>query len=309
MGSNQHIKDPLRAYIYAGLAVVFWSTAASAFKLTLDHINYVQILFVATVTSCTALFFVLFFQRKLYLLRATTKKEYLYSALLGLLNPFLYYLILLKAYTILPAQVAQPLNFTWPIMLVLLSVPLLRQPVSLASMGTMLISFAGVYLISSQGDPFGMTIADPLGVFLALGSSVIWALFWIYNIRDHRNEVVKLFLSFSFALFYALVVMILFSDFRTITLEGIAGGVYIGMFEMGFTFVFWLKALQYAVSSDRISNMIYLTPFFALLLINQVLGEQIYFTTFWGLVLIVAGIVLQKFTLSGDKKINNKKLT
>ena len=36
---------------------------------------------------------------------------------MGLLNPVAYYLILFKAYTILPAQVAQPLNMIWPIVL------------------------------------------------------------------------------------------------------------------------------------------------------------------------------------------------
>ncbi len=295
MGIDQHPKDPLKAYIFAGLAVLFWSTAASAFKLTLDHINFIQILFVATLASCLALFLVLFFQKKLYLLIKTSREEYLRSAMLGLLNPFIYYLMLLKAYSLIPAQVAQPLNFTWPIMLVILSVPLLKQRIPPLSLGAMFISFAGVYLISSRGNPFDLKIADPLGVSLALGSSVIWAIFWIYNVRDPRNEVVKLFLSFLFAVFFAFLAMILSSGFESFNWYGITGGIYIGLFEMGFTFIFWLKALQYAVSTDKVSNMIYLTPFFALLLINLVVGEYIHFTTVVGLIMIIGGILLQKF--------------
>jgi len=53
----------------------------------------------------------------------------MHSALLGLINPFIYYLILLKAYQLLPAQVAQPLNMIWPIILVFLSIPLLGQKI------------------------------------------------------------------------------------------------------------------------------------------------------------------------------------
>ncbi len=295
MGGNRHPKNQSRAYMYAVLAVVFWSTAASAFKLTLEHAAPLQILFVATLTSCVALAGVLFIQGRFRLLKQTSGRELFYSAVMGLLNPFMYYLVLFEAYSLLPAQVAQPLNFTWPIMLVILSVPLLRQPISPWSIGTMLISFAGVYLISSQGRPFDMRFADPLGVSLALGSSVIWALFWIYNVRDGRNEVVKLFLSFSFALIFASLAMVLTSGFGALNFYGSAGGVYIGLFEMGFTFVFWLKAMQFAVSTDRISNMIYITPFLALVLIGIILGEQIHLTTVGGLILIVAGIVLQKF--------------
>jgi drug/metabolite transporter (DMT)-like permease len=294
MGINQHPKDPAKAYFFAALAVLFWSTASSAFKLTLDHIDFIQIVFIATLTSCLALFSVLSLQGNLNLLRGSTRSELIRSALLGLLNPFLYYIVLLKAYSILPAQVAQPLNFTWPIMLVILSAPLLNQKIPVLSLAAMFVSFAGVYLISSQGNPFDFDIADPLGISLALGSSVIWALFWIFNVRDPRNEVIKLFLSFFFAVFYIGVIMIFSPGPGAINLYGITGAVYIGLFEMGFTFVFWLKALQYAVSSDKVSNMIYITPFFALVLISVLVGEQIYITTFGGLVLIVAGMILQK---------------
>ncbi len=299
MGVYQHQKDPAQAYIYAGLAVLFWSTAATAFKLTLDHINYIQILFIATFTSCIALFLVLYFQKKIYLIRNTSWEEYKSSALLGLLNPFLYYFVLLKAYSILPAQVAQPLNFTWPIMLVILSVPLLKQSISWLSIGAMFISFAGVYIISSQGNPFELNFTNPVGISLALGSSVLWALFWIYNVRDERHEVVKLFMGFLFALFYASLAMIFSAGFQSLNLYGIAGAVYIGLFEMGFTFIFWLKALQFAVSTDRVSNMIYITPFFSLMLIKLIVGEDVHLTTIGGLILIVAGIVVQRIKSEG----------
>jgi drug/metabolite transporter (DMT)-like permease len=300
MEGGQHLKNPLRAYIFAGLAVLFWSTAASAFKLTLGHTDFMRITFTATLTSCIALFLVILFQRNLYLLRLTTRDQLIRSAILGLLNPFLYYIVLLKAYSLLPAQVAQPLNFTWPLMLVILSIPLLNQKIPPGSIGAMVISFCGVYLISSQGAPFSPGFSDPFGVMLALGSSVLWALFWIYNVRDTRNEVIKLFLCFFFASFYITVTMIFIPGAWAFNLPGIAGGVYIGLFEMGFTFVFWLKALQYAVSSDKVSNLIYITPFFSLLFISLVVGEEIYFTTFGGLVLIVAGIILQKFFTAGQ---------
>jgi drug/metabolite transporter (DMT)-like permease len=295
MAAGHHSKDPFRAYMFALLAVLFWSTAASAFKLTLRHIDFIQITFIATLTSCLALFMVILFQGNLSMLGRTTGQQLVRSALLGLLNPFLYYIVLLKAYSLLPAQVAQPLNFTWPLMLVILSIPLLNQKIPVKSILAMIVSFSGVYLISSQGAPFSPGFSDPAGVILALGSSVLWALFWIYNVSDTRNEVVKLFLCFLFASFYITFAMAFVPGSWSFNLPGIAGGVYIGLFEMGFTFVFWLKALQYAVSSDKVSNLIYITPFFSLMVISLIVGEQIYFTTFGGLVLIVAGIMLQKY--------------
>ena len=108
------------AYLHALLAVVFWSTAASAFKLTLDHLDYLQLLFLSSFASAGVLFIILAYQGRLSCFRNYKRRHYLNSAALGFLNPFLYYIVLFKAYTLLPAQEAQPLNFTWPVLLALL---------------------------------------------------------------------------------------------------------------------------------------------------------------------------------------------
>lgn len=90
--------------------------------------------------------------------------------------PGLYHLIVFKAYTLLPAQVAQPANFIWPVVLMLLSAPLLKQPLNLIGILALLISFTGVIILSGQGDFGSFRIVEPLGVGLALLSSLVWAL-------------------------------------------------------------------------------------------------------------------------------------
>ena len=159
-------------YIYALLAVFFWSTIPTAFKICLSELDILPMLTIAALTSASALFIILVAQRKTGLIRKTTGRQLLSSALLGFINPFIYYLILLKAYQLLPAQVAQPLNMIWPIILVFLSVPLLGQKIKNRSFIALFISFAGVYIISSQGSMFHPGHSDIRGVLLATGSSV-----------------------------------------------------------------------------------------------------------------------------------------
>ena len=119
-----------KSYIYAILAIFFWSTIPTAFKICLSELAILPMLTIASVTSATALFIILLAEGKLNLLAKNSGRDLVNSALLGLINPFLYYLILLRAYQLLPAQVAQPLNMIWPIILVFLSVPLLKQKIS-----------------------------------------------------------------------------------------------------------------------------------------------------------------------------------
>ena len=288
------MKDQKKAYVFALLTVLFWSTVATAFKISLEFLDVYQLLFISTFTSLVVFSLFIIISGKTKDVFSSTKKEIFRSILLGFLNPFFYYVILFRAYSLLPAQVAQPLNMIWPIVLVFLSIPILGQKIGYRSFIALLISFAGVYLISSEGNPGNYTFTSPLGTILALGSSVIWSLFWLLNVKDKRDEVVKLFMNFFFAAIFITIFLILFSDLKGISWEGIAGGIYVGIFEMGLSFIFWMKALQYAKTTDTISNLVYLSPFISLFFIRFFVGEEIYFTTFIGLFLIVTGIIFQK---------------
>jgi len=283
-----------KAYLFASFTILFWGTSASAFKIGLRHIDHFQLLFIATLTSTVFLFILLLFQKKLNLLKEFNFKEYSKNILLGFLNPFLYYVVLFKAYSLLPAQVAQPLNFIWPITLVLLSIPILKQKLKFKSILALTISFLGVFLISSEGNIFNMSFANPLGVILALGSSIIWALFWLFNVKNKGDEIVQLFLNFLTALIFIGITTYLFSSLKINSFKGISSGIYIGFFEMGITFVLWLKALKLSERTDKISNLIYLTPFCSLIFISIILHEKIFITTFFGLILIIIGIFIQQ---------------
>ncbi len=284
-----------KAYLYAGATVLLWSTVASAFKITLQHLSFIEMLLGASLVSMAALFLILLAQGKLSVIATYSKTEIIRSAGLGFLNPFLYYLILFKAYSLLPAQEAQPLNWTWPIMLVLFSIAILKQPIRWENILAIVISFFGVLVISTRGDVLGFQFTNLPGALLALGSSIIWALFWIYNVKDRRDEIVKLFLNFVFGSIFTFVAALLFADIRVPPMAGILGVVWVGLFEMGITFVTWLKALQLSRTTAQVSNLVYAAPFLSLFLIHAFVGEEILHSTVAGLVLIVAGVILQQY--------------
>lgn len=283
-----------QSYIYAGLAILFWSTVPTAFKICLGELDILTMLTIASLSSTLILLIVVLAGRKAHLLRMTTPKELLNSAILGCINPLLYYLILLKAYQLLPAQVAQPLNMIWPIILVFLSVPILKQKIETKSFIALLISFTGVYIISSQGRLFKPGHSDLTGVLLATGSSIFWAVYFILNVKDKRDEAIKLLLNFAFGSIYLIAIMIITGKWHTIVgLKGAAAAVYIGLFEMGITFLFWLKALRMASTTAKVSNLVYIAPFLSLVFVHFILHEPVYYTTPVGLILIISGIFVQ----------------
>ena len=77
------------------------------------------------------------------------------------------------------------------------------------------------------------------------------------------------------------------------TWQGWVGAIYVGLFEMGFGFVLWLMALRHATNTAPISNLIFISPFASLVLLNLLIGETIHPATPIGLGLIVAALLIQ----------------
>ncbi len=284
-----------RAYFYAAAVVLFWSTIASAFKLTLRHIDILPLLFFASLVSTLVLAFYLLIAKKLALLKAFSGKDYVRSALLGFLSPFLYYVVLIRAYNILTAQEALTLNFVWPIMLILFSIPLLGQKIRLKDVLAICVSFFGVFIIATRGNIFGFRFTNPVGVLLALVSTVIWAMYWIYNLRDDRDETVRLFLNFAFGTIYIFAALLILTRPQWPAPQGLVGAAYIGLFEMGLTFLLWLRALRLSETAAHVAGLVYLVPFLSLVVISLVLHEKILISTVVGLFFIIGGIIRQKF--------------
>jgi len=291
---TENISRQRLAYLYGLCTVLIWSTVASAFKIALRHMDNFQLLLVADAVSIVTLFIILAAQGRLGLLRGIGRRELAANCLLGALNPFLYYLVLFKAYSLLPAQVAQPLNYTWAITLSLLAVPLLGQKLTRRDLAAICISYAGVVALSTQGNLTGLDFGNPLGVGLALFSTLIWALFWIINTKNTTDPMVALFLNFTAAFPLILGVTLYASALPALDNAGLFAACYVGVFEMGISFVLWLMAMRLTTSTARIGNLIFLSPFLSLVLIHFILGETIHATTYAGLCLILGGNLLQK---------------
>ena len=286
------MKNEKTPYLYAFSSIFFWSTSAAAFKITLGSLNYIPLLFYTAIVSFFILFFSLFFIYERGEVRSFDIEGFFFSALLGFLNPFLYYFILFKAYSLLSAQKAMVLNYTWPLALTILSVPLLKQKPSRSVLLGMGLSFFGVLIIANIWDsPWSLRPQEFFGMILALISSLIWGLYWILNMKDQRDDRVKLCQNFFWGALYAGIALKLSHLPLVMDLKSLLGTLYIGTFEMGVTFIFWLKALKFSSNTSQVGRLIFVTPFVSLIWISFLTGEGIQMTSIVGLILVVLGII------------------
>ena len=283
-----------RAILLALGAVLLWSTVATAFKLSLEHLAPVQLLAWACLVAVLTLGILLLGSGRFAQVWRGRRQDYLRSLMLGLINPLAYYLVLFEAYDRLPAQEAQPLNYTWAFTLAILAMPLLGHRLTRADVIGGLVAYSGVWVIATRGEVFALEFANPIGVALALGSTVLWALYWIYSARDKRDPLVALFCNFAFALPFVLLVCALTAGLELPDWRGLAGAAYVGVIEMALAFALWLGAMRATTSTARISNLIFLSPFLSLFFIRAFVGETILASTWIGLGLIVSGLALQQ---------------
>ncbi len=270
---------------WAILAVVLWSTVATAFKLSLHYLSPLNLLLFSSFVSLIV--FGIF-----YLPSFSLNKRNFISLYLGFLNPFLYYTLMFSAYSRLSAQQAQALNYTWPLLMILLSIPLLKKRPKLKTLLGLSLGFFGALTVATQGQIKSLNFSDPIGVILGLGNALVWALFWLLNLKDKREPVEKMFWNFAAGSFYTFLAILFTKSLIFPSVKGLFGAFYIGLFEMGITFLIWLKAIKKDL--ETASLLSYLVPFLSLIFIHLFVGEKIHISTITGLILIISGIYIGK---------------
>lgn len=288
------MKSQKVAYQYALISVLLWSTVATAFKVSLEYLTPIQLVLYATISSTIILFIIILKNNQLNQVFSYINENLLKVFTLALINPFLYYLVLFKAYDALPAQEAQAINYTWALMLAFLSVIFLKQKLTLSDIVAGIICYFGVLIISTKGEPFSLNFSNIDGVILALLSTILWSMYWIINTKSKVDPIVGLFSNFLLSLPIIFIYTISTEGIVIPEIKGLLAATYVGFFEMGITFLFWLKAMQNAVSTSKIANLIFISPFISLIFIHFIVGEDIYISTLIGLSTIIFGLFIQQ---------------
>ncbi|MDE5719834.1 MAG: DMT family transporter [Paramuribaculum sp.] len=298
------MKASSRAIVLAAVTVLSWSTVATAFKIALASMGVAPMIFVSVFAAFVVHALWMTLSRSWGELRRLSPRLWARFALLGLIAPVSYYFVLFEAYDHLPAQIAQPINYTWPIILSVLIAVIDRRPVPAAGYIGMAVSLAGVALISLGGGVDGSVSLT--GISLAFASALLWALYWIVNdsLKSAVSETTSLFLTFFFGTLY-LALWSLFRPLGPVDFNGLMAGCYIGIFEMGLPFICFGIALRTTDNPALVNQLCYLAPFLSLLFVAIFVGETIMPSTYVGLTLIVGGIICNRYFTARSRRVGN----
>ena len=155
------------------------------------------------------------------------------------------------------------------------------------------MAFVGVIIIGTRGNLLALKFNNLFGVILAVGSSFIWAAYWILNLKDKRSDLSKLFSAFFYGTILISIYVLSTDSIKLTNYEYIFGAAYIGLFEMSITFFLWLKGITLSENKAKTATLVYLSPFISMIFIALILEETILLSSLVGLILIVSGIIIQ----------------
>lgn len=281
-----------KEYLFAGGAVICWSSVAPITKLLLNDMSSTTVLFLTTAIASLSLFGYNIVRCNRKAFAAFRPADYLRLCVMGFMGFFVYNAAYYYSLTLLSAQDACVIIYLWPLTTVIFSCFILRERFTAAKLTAALLSFAGAAVVATKGDFGNLANIDFRGVLLCLLAAVSYGLFSAVNKKyDYPQEP-------AMAVYFAVPAVIsgiyLLCTKTPIHLSGMqtAGILWMGVIVNAAGYLIWCIAINRG-NTAKISNLAYVTPFLSMILSCIILKEPFSVPTLSGLVLIILGIAVQ----------------
>ena len=280
--------------VYALITVFLWATMAPAVKLMQDSVPTTEVLFLAGVFSVVFLLGRLIANGKVKEYRTFGAQNYKVVLGLGFLGFFVYEFLYYFGIAQLTASTACILNYLWPVMLVLFSCLILKEPFTTRKVLAMVASFLGVVVLSAGGnDQYG---AHPvLGIVGCIVAAVSYGLFSVLNKREDLDQDLCMPIYWGVTMVSGLIAGFVEGGWTMPDLKTWLILAWLGVMANAVGYLIWAIALNDSKNSARIANFAFLVPVLSMLLSALILREQIHWNGIAALVLILGGILYQSY--------------
>lgn len=170
----------INAYVYALFAIITWGTLSATAKLTLESVNFVQLLLYVGLFSTLTLFLIVLLTDRMKYFKSLKRNDYFDFAIFGFIGLFLYNALFLKALDIAPVVEVTIINYLWPLMIVIFSALILKEKLSVKTIVGILLGFVGAYIVISK-NLLLFSFTNLVGDLLAFGAAVSWGLFSVLS--------------------------------------------------------------------------------------------------------------------------------
>ena len=220
------------------------------------------------------------------------KSDYAIILSLGFLGLFCYTALYYIGLAYLTSQIACIINYMWPMMIIIFSCIILKEPFTRKTMVSILISFTGMAIISIQGISGGFDGKSVLGMAACFIAAICYGVYSVYNKKYDYNQWVVLHMAFTVTALLSGLYCMITDSFEDLTPVMFVGMLWVGIFVNAIAYVLWGIAVNTG-NTAKVSILAYFCPFLGLIFGRIFLNEHIQPLAFVGLVLIIGGVLLK----------------
>jgi len=282
-----------QSLILAGLAILAWSFIPVVARFGQDGMDSYQFLFWSNLLSSVVIVICVIAFGKWPRGIMYTARDIAHASLLGFLGCCFYYLCLYYGYAHGNGLEVLVFQYTWPLLIVLLSLWLLKEKLTLQKAAAVLLGFAGVMVVITRGRLEALPL-EAIGVdLIVLIGAFSFALFSVLAKRFKRDPVSSVLFYFLSATVASAVVMLVFSTPALPPQSTLLSVIVNGALINGVSYLLWIKALSLSEAS-RIAPLVFFTPVLSAVLIVLVFGEPFLAVYVVGLVLVIGAGLLTR---------------
>ena len=288
-------RSRLIPYLEVLFAVIVWGASFIATKVALADISPITIVWLRFAMGVVVLGMVVALRRQFAL---PDKNEWGYFALLGFLGITFHQWLQSNGLVTSEASTTAWIVATTPVFMALLGWLVLKERLDWLRNFGILLAFAGVLVVVSDGDLASVSIGrfGAPGDVLILISAVNWSVFSALSRRGLRAYHAGLMMFYVMAFGWIFTTLLFiptegFSEIPRLTTDGWTGVLFLGVLCSGLAYIAWYDALQ-ALSSAETGVFLYIEPLVAVVVAAIVLGEPITWASLFGGAVILIGVWL-----------------
>lgn len=273
------------------ICVALWAMIPPAAKFAQSSLDNHQFLFYSSLISFICLFATTIFKRKVGEIKKYSKKDWISVLILGLLGTYIYYLFLYLGYKEAKGLEVLVVQYTWPISIVVFSLFLLKEKLTIRKSIAVLLGFVGVLIVLTKGEFSNIHIDNFSVIILVFLGASSFALFSVLSKKIDLEPIGVTSIYFLSATIASLFSMFYFSSFAFPDLKEWFPIVLNGMFLNGFSYLLWLNALKISEAS-YLAPFVFLTPILSAIYLIILFDEPLEFAYIFGIIcVVIAGFV------------------
>jgi drug/metabolite transporter (DMT)-like permease len=295
------MNNNVKGTIFVLICVALWALIPVVAKTGQSTLDNHQFLFWSSLVSLIVLSVSATLRGNIREVKSYSLKEWGYLSFLGLLGTYIYYLFLYLGYSRASGMEVLVIQYTWPIMILVLSVFILKERFNARKVIAIILGFLGVLLVLSKGAVSEIELNNPRVIILVAIGAFCFALFSVLSKNIKRASLAVTSIYFLAATVASFLSMLYFSEFALPSSVELFPVLLNGVLVNGLSYMFWLSALKSAEAS-YLAPFVYITPILSAIYLILFFDEPMLTVYGVGLACVIAGGLVNSLSTSNKAK-------